>query len=404
MPTLTDTVIIPPPSRENVRTPWDVLPPAEPTPAPRTNDADAAAVEGSLVMIVDDEPVNTKVVSRLLQLEGYSRFVTTHDPFEATALATNRQPDLILLDLMMPGKSGYEILEELRADPAFAITPVVILTAAADRESRARALKLGAADFVTKPVDPSELAPRVGNLLRAKQYQDRLKTYSEDLEEAVRRRTAALEESRLDVIRCLARAAEHRDDDTGQHVVRVGKYARLVARAIGMDEREADVIGQAAMLHDVGKIGVPDAILLKPGKLTDEEFAVMQRHCNHGNRVLKRLTPEEDIARHHTEVGGSILGSGGSHILDTAKRIALTHHEWWDGTGYPLGLQGEDIPLEGRITAVADVFDALSSTRCYKPAFHFDRCREIIEPRLVDAFFEHRAEVIAIQIGDADES
>lgn len=369
--------------------------------------------ESPVVMVVDDEPINTKVVTRLLELEGYTQFVTTHNAADANRLAGKHLPDLILLDLMMPDKSGFEVLEELRGDPRLQFVPVVILTASTDRDSRVRCLELGATDFVTKPIEPSELVPRVRNVLQVKLYQDRLKSYSRNLEAAVKQRTAQLEASRQDVIHCLARAAEYRDDDTGQHVLRVGKYARVLGEALGYDAEAADILEQAAQLHDVGKIGVPDTILLKPGKLTEEEFTVMQKHCGYGKHILNRLTSaEEATVRGHAEIGAAILDGRGSPVLDLATRIALTHHEWWDGTGYPLGLKGEDIPLEGRITAVADVFDALSTKRCYKEAFPLDRCCKIMQeesgthfdPAVVDAFFARREELVAIQIAYAEEA
>ncbi len=392
--------------------PISVQPSQLPRDNPSPGSAGAPDSTSPVVMVVDDEPVNVKVVKRLLELEGYSKFITTQNSTEANELAFANPPDLILLDLMMPVKSGYEVLEELRNDPRTGYIPVIILTAATDRESRVRCLELGATDFVTKPIEPSELTPRVRNLLQIKQYQDKLKNYSEDLEQAVRIRTAELEASRQDVIHCLARAAEYRDDDTGQHVIRVGKYAGLLAGAMGFKPDYVHLLEQAAQLHDVGKIGIPDSILLKPGKLTEEEYEVMQKHCAFGKRILHRLTDDEETkARMHAQIGASILECGKSPILELANRIALTHHEWWDGSGYPLGLKGEDIPLEGRITAVADVFDALSTSRCYKKALPLERCFAIIEeesgthfdPDVVEAFFTRRDEIINIQIRHADE-
>jgi putative two-component system response regulator len=364
-------------------------------------------------MVVDDESTNIKVVKRLLELEGYSRFVTTSDATAAIALVGDELPDLLLLDLMMPYVSGLEILKRLRADEEFSHLPIIILTAATDRETRLEALELGATDFLSKPLDPSELAARVANVLAVKTYQNKLRNYTRDLEMAVRERTAELEASRGDVIRCLARAAEYRDDDTGYHIIRVGKYTRLIATALGMREAEVDVLEQAAQLHDVGKIGIPDEILLKPGKLTSEEFQSMQKHCSFGKHILHSSSGEEErVVRRHTELGASILSVGTSPILAVAERIALTHHEWWDGTGYPFKLKGEDIPLEGRITAVADVFDALSSKRCYKEAMPLEKCFEIMgsergthfDPRLLDIFVDARKEVTAIQLSCADDT
>jgi putative two-component system response regulator len=364
-------------------------------------------------MVVDDEATNVKVVCRLLKLEDYSNFLTTTDAREAVQMARAELPDLILLDLNMPHVSGLEILSELQAHEATRFIPVVILTASTDHDTRVDALGRGANDFLNKPIDPSELAPRVRNVLTLKYHQDKLRNYSRDLEAAVRERTAQLEASRQDVTHCLARAAEYRDDDTGQHVLRVGKYARLVAEALGVAGEELDTLEQAAQLHDVGKIGIPDAVLIKPGKFTEQEMQLMQKHCGYGKRILQCWTSEEEqIFKNHANIGAKILEVGNSPILEVAVRIALTHHEWWDGTGYPLGLQGEDIPWQGRVTAVADVFDALSTKRCYKEAFPLEKCFQIMEeerdthfdPTVLDAFFSRRGEIVAVQLRFADES
>jgi putative two-component system response regulator len=227
----------------------------------------------------------------------------------------------------------------------------------------------------------------------------------------VRQRTAELEESRLELIHCLARAAEYRDDDTGRHILRVGRYARIIGKQMGMEPRQLEVLELAAQLHDVGKIGVPDAILLKPGKLTPEEYEVMQKHCGFGRKIVDCMpTRDADVLRKHAEMGAKLMSVGRSPILDMAKRVALTHHERWDGTGYPLGLEGEAIPIEGRITAVADVFDALGSRRVYKPAFPLAKCLAIIverrgthfDPAVVDAFLACRDEIVQVQIDLAD--
>jgi len=364
------------------------------------------------VMIVDDEPMNIKIVRRLLELEGYGEFVTTTDAPTAVALVRQEQPDVVLLDLMMPYVSGLEILAEVRADESIAFTPVLILTAVTDRDTRVRAVELGATDFLNKPVDPSELVPRVRNVLTVKGYQDQLRNYNRDLEHAVRQRTLELESSRRDLIHCLARAAEYRDDDIGQHVLRVGRYTRLIAQALGMDDAYVETLEQAALLHDIGKIGIPDAILLKEGRLTDEEYAMMQRHAGFGKRILTSCSSDEEkTIRQHAEVGAHILEVGSSNILGMARTIALTHHERWDGTGYPLGLKGEDIPLEGRITAVADVFDALSSRRTYKKAFPLEQCFAVMkdergkhfDPNVLDAFLRVRDQVVNVQLQFADE-
>jgi putative two-component system response regulator len=375
--------------------------------------AAAAAASQAKVMVVDDESTNVKIVRRLLEIAGYSRFVTTTESTTAVTLLRDERPDIVLLDLMMPEVSGLDILAEVRFDDELSFIPIVILTAATDRETKLRALELGANDFLGKPLDPSELVARVRNVLAVKEYQNRLQNYSKDLEDAVRQRTAELEASRQDVIHCLARAAEYRDDDTGYHIIRVGKYARLLGQALGMSHDEADVLEQAAQLHDVGKIGIPDAVLLKPGKLTSEEFKIMQTHCGFGQHILIPVShEEEEILQRHAEVGAKILEVGTSPVLVMAEKIAMTHHERWNGTGYPLGLSGEEIPLEGRITAVADVFDALSSKRCYKEAFPLEKCFEIMQsergthfdPAVLDAFIQLRPQVSQIQREYAEDS
>ncbi len=365
----------------------------------------------SRLLIVDDESLNIDVFRRYLGLGGYSNVISTDHAGQALPLMGLHHPDVVLLDIHMPVINGMEILRAIRSDAALARTPVIILTGSNDPETKLIALRAGAADLLAKPVHPEELLARLGNVLRVKAYQDGLFRHSEALEEAVRRRTAELEASRLDVIHCLARAAEFRDDDTGQHVIRVGRYARVIGRQLGFSKHELDVLEPAAQLHDVGKIGIADAILIKPGKLTPEEFELMQKHCGFGKRISERISVHDAaLLRQHTEIGARIMDAGCSPILEMARRIALTHHERWDGNGYPLGLAGEDIPLEGRITAVADVFDALSSKRPYKPAFPLNRCFEIMEtgrgsqfdPTVLRAFFSRRHEIIQVQINSAD--
>lgn len=363
------------------------------------------------ILIVDDEPLNIEVVERYLQAGGYSDLISTDHAAQALPLVGTQKPDLVLLDIHMPVIGGLDILSAIRADPGLSQIPVIILTGSSDPSTKLVALRAGATDLLGKPVHPEELLARIGNVLKVKAYHDELQRHSEKLEEAVRRRTAELEASRLDVIHCLARAAEFRDDDTGQHVLRVGRYARIIGEQLGFTPEQLDVLEPAAQLHDVGKIGIPDAILQKPGKLTQEEFEAMQKHCGFGKRIADPISDlDAGLLRRHTEIGAKIMDSARSPILEMARQIALTHHERWDGSGYPLGLAGEDIPLEGRITAVADVFDALSSRRPYKPAFPLKKCFEIMEsgrgtqfdPDILDAFFARRQDIVQVQINSAD--
>jgi len=383
-----------------------------PNAAATPGDVATNRVKQAKIMIVDDESMNIKILRRLLELEGFTRFVTTSDAPTAVSLIRQEQPDIVLLDLMMPYVSGLDILTAVRGDENIAFVPIVILTAVTDRDTRVRAVELGATDFLNKPVDASELMPRVRNLLVVKEYQDQLREYSNNLEAAVRQRTAELENSRRDLIHCLARAAEYRDDDTGQHVLRVGRYTKLIGQALGLPADIVDTLEQAALLHDIGKIGIPDSVLLKQGRLTEDEFALMQKHPGFGKRILTSYSSEEErTLQRHAEVGAHILEVGSSRILDMARTIALTHHERWDGSGYPLGLKETDIPLVGRIVAVADVFDALSSRRTYKQAFPLDECFRIMQesrgthfdPEVLDAFLAIRDQVVAVQISYADE-
>ncbi len=242
--------------------------------------------------------------------------------------------------------------------------PTIVLTAADNEQTKMQALELGAADFLSKPVNSAELIVRVRNALLVKAHHDHLKNYAGELEQQVRHRTAELAASRLELIHCLARTAEFRDNETGRHVVRVGRYAEIVARQLGLDEQTVELIGHAAPLHDMGKVGIPDCVLLKPGKLDPEEFELMRRHASYGQRTFEPMSEDEwRTFRAHTFMGEMIMDVQSSPIITMAAKIAMTHHEKWDGTGYPIGLQGENIPLAGRITAVADVFDALSSKR-----------------------------------------
>ncbi len=365
----------------------------------------------SKIMIVDDEPINVKLARKYLTMEGYSNFVTTTDARQAIHLISKESPDALLLDIMMPDVSGLDILASLRADERWLHLPIVILTAAHDHAVKRRAIDLGATDFLAKPVDITELVPRIRNALIVKRHFDHLQRHSEKLEAEVLRRTAELARSRQEVIHCLARAGEFRDDRTGRHVLRVGKYARLIAEELGWKGEELEMLEQAAQLHDIGKIGIPDSILLKPGKLGPDEFEIMQRHSVYGTKITQGLPSHEaNVLTHHTEFGSRLLETTDSPILALAASIALSHHEKWDGSGYPLGLVGESIPLPGRITAVADVFDALSSKRPYKPAYPLEQCFEILkegrarhfDPAVLDSFFRCQDEIVRVQIQYAD--
>ncbi|MCA9150386.1 MAG: response regulator [Planctomycetales bacterium] len=339
------------------------------------------------LMIVDDEPINIRIIRNYLDQCGYRDFVSTTNPTEVKRLVIDQRPDLILMDVMMPEMDGLQVLELLRQEPSCRYLPVLILTASTDPQIKFRALELGATDFLPKPFQISDLAPRVRNALQIKAHQDQLANYAEKLEEQVALRTAQLMASRQEIIHCLARAGEYRDHETGYHVMRVGQYARCIAERLALPPKQIELIEQAALLHDVGKIGISDLILLKPGRLTREEFSLMKKHCEFGRDILQ---PRCWLTGFKTPIS--------SPIMEMAARIAMSHHEWWNGAGYPLGLSGEEIPIEGRITAVADVFDALSSQRPYKAAYPLEKCFKIMEqnrgtqfdPRVFDAFMNLR--------------
>lgn len=292
-----------------------------------------------------------------------------------------------------------------------AIQAVVLRSDNSVDQIETEALQSGSIYLRAKPVGRAGLPRRVREVLNSRVCQNVVHWQSRKLKQAIRKQTADLEVSQLELIKCLARAAEFRDDNTGGHVYRVGRFARIIGEQMGLQSAFLDLLEPAAQLHDIGKIGIPHSILIKPGKLTAEEFDLIQMHCGYGKEILDRLSDTEfSFLKRHTEIAGTILGIGRSPILQVAKRVATTHHEWWDGTGYPLGLSGEDIPLEGRITAVADVFDALSSRRPCKPAFPLAKCLAMLEdgrathfdPAVLDAFFARRNDIIQVQVSFAD--
>jgi putative two-component system response regulator len=363
----------------------------------------------SRIMIVDDESINIRVVRKYLEKVGYQQFIELTDSTQALTTIMREQPDVVLLDVMMPEVNGLEILHAVRNEPSLRDLPVIILTAASDGTTKLEALDLGATEFLPKPVHQVELILRVRNALLIKSHLDELANYWERLECLVRERTKELEKSRKEVIDCLARAAESRDGETGQHVVRVGRYAGVIAQQLGFPRDYVELMEEAAKLHDVGKIGIPDAILLKPGKLESSEYEVMKSHCILGTEIIQEMPKDSNrgtVAKHNpTKQIREILSRDGSPLLTLAALIAQTHHEKWDGTGYPFGLKGEEIPIEGRIVAVADVFDALCTKRHYKPSFSLTKCFEFLherrgkhfDPKVLEAFFTKHKEVIAIQ-------
>ena len=363
-------------------------------------------VRQAKVMIIDDEMLVIKVVKRYLSAEGYANFVTVNDSRQALEKIWEEQPDVILSDIHMPEVSGLDILRARQKDAKLTSIPVLILSGSSGNEVMREALELGATDFLAKPVDPYALSLRVQNALIVKSHHDHLARYALDLEEQVSRRVKQLEDSREQIVHCLARAAEYRDNETGEHIIRVGKYCRVIAEELGFPEKYCREIELGAQLHDVGKIGIPDSILLNPGRLTSEEFDVMKAHCGVGLEIMEPLSQQDgERVRSHASSGGFIMETVDSPMLQLAASIARTHHEKWDGTGYPEKLAGEAIPIEGRICCVADVFDALCSERPYKPKFPLKKCLEIMlsergtrfDPKVLDAFFARFAEIEEIR-------
>jgi putative two-component system response regulator len=325
------------------------------------------------LLIVGDDVAGRELLTHSLTQAGYADIVSTGDPTRAHQLCVAEQPDLVVFDLDMPGLS-LQALSKIRhlTEPPESL-PVLVLTADDTRGARDRALSMGARDFITKPIDQTELPLRVRNVLETRQLQQQLNERNALLGEAVGKRTVELEDAGRESLSILASIADYHDDDTYQHAQRVGVSAALIAQALELPEAFVATIRDAAPLHDIGKVGISRRILLKPGQLTPAEWVHMMRHV---------------------EMGAQILASARAPALRLAAEIARTHHERWDGTGYLAGLAGEEIPLAGRITALADVFDVLTHERPYKPSWDRDRALGEInnqagrqfDPRVVEAF------------------
>lgn len=328
------------------------------------------------ILVVDDTPENIDLLVEILKDDYHVRAARTGEQGLKIARLTNK-PDLILLDIMMPGIDGFEVCRQLKEDPTTSHIPVIFVTARITTSDEIKGFELGAVDYITKPISPPVVRARVKTHLS-------LYDQNRELDRKVREQTRTIHETRLKVIQRLGRAAEYKDDATGMHVIRMSHYARILGLAAGMTEGMADKLLDAAPMHDIGKIGIPDSILQKPEKLNEEEWKVM---------------------RTHTAMGTEIIGDDDSELLKMAKLVAATHHERWDGTGYPLGLAGEDIPMLGRIVAIADVFDALTSKRPYKHAWSVEESIAHIreqsgkqfDPTLVFLFIENLEKILKIK-------
>ena len=351
------------------------------------------AVKTTILVVDDEKPIRT-LLRRTLEGEGYQCLEAGNAQKALEILAANPVA-LVLLDINMPGKSGAELLPQIRA--TYPHTAIIMATAISDTSLAVQCMKQGAYDYVTKPFNLEEVATNVGHALEKRRLELENKAYQQHLEEMVAERTAELRRAiekiklaSLDTIHRLARAAECRDEGTGTHIKRIGQYSANIAHKMGLSDSEVENILYAAPMHDIGKIGIPDHILLKPGKLEPKEWEIMKEH---------------------TTIGAAILRGSDAEFIRLAELVALTHHEKWDGSGYPKGLRGAEIPLAGRIVAIADVFDALTSKRPYKDAYSIEESFKIIressgahfDPDVVDAFVDSECEIITIRRKYKDE-
>ena len=355
------------------------------------SDINALSPENAHILIVDDEASNVLLLQRILDIASYKHVQSTQDPRQVITMFRQQAFDIVLLDLNMPHMDGYDVMEQLQAETGENMPMILMLTAQHSQEYRQRALDNGALDYVTKPFNAEELLSRIRNLIDVKLARNFIQQQKDILEKEVaqrtyelQQRTSELHETRLQVVRRLGRAAEYRDNETGLHIVRMSKMAATLGKAAGMNEYECDLLLNAAPMHDIGKLGIPDNILLKPGKFEPDEWAIMQTHA---------------------QIGADILSGDDSELLNMAEEIALTHHEKWNGKGYPNGLKGENIPLSGRLCALSDVFDALTSVRPYKKAWPVDKAVDFIkeesgkhfDPTLVELFIKLLPEMVEIK-------
>lgn len=343
------------------------------------------------ILVIDDERTSLILMDRLLRASGYCNVVLIQDPREVISVYREAPVDLLLLDIQMPGLTGFDIIELIAALKDPLVPPILVLSAQAGRDEMLRALESGASDFVRKPFDQAEVAARVRNALDVQLAHRMIFDQKDALERIVRERTRKIRDTQLQIVQRLSRAAEYRDNETGGHILRMSHISALIARHSGWSEQQCEIMLHASPMHDVGKIGIADGILLKPGSLTPDEWRTMQTH---------------------SVIGHDILSGDDSELLRMAREIALSHHEKWDGSGYPQGLAEEAIPASGRIVALADVFDALTSERPYKKPWEVDAAlqwmREQVgthfDPRIAASFFQLIPEILAIRKRFSDDA
>ena len=343
------------------------------------------------VVIVDDNPVNLKLMESLVKRAGDYTPLVFQDSAQGLAWCLENVPDLLIVDYMMPPPDGLEFIRRFREHPLNSDIPVLMITADHEKQTRYTALETGANDFLTKPIDNAEFRARMRNMLDLRRSQKALSDRAAWLAEKVAEATSEILDREHEMIMRLSRAAEFRDPETGAHIQRMANYSRLIANQLGLPLEDQELIFRAAPMHDVGKIAIPDHILLKPGRLDDDELVIMRTHSEKGFEILK----------------GSKSG-----LLDTAAIIALTHHEKWDGTGYPKRIKGQDIPLFGRIVTVADVFDALTTERPYKRAWEIEQAVQFLQdnagshfdPTCIQAFLDRLDDALVIRLQYQDEA
>ncbi len=337
----------------------------------------------SKILVVDDEESNARLLEYLLLRNGYRSVRWTTDPREVVQIYQEFSPDLVLLDLEMPHMDGVEVMKKLQEFERETYPSIVVITANNNDEAKIRSLATGALDFLAKPFNGVEVVARIKNILNVRLLHNRVNHQNKILDQKIRERTQELSDTRLEVVQRLSRAAECRYNETGMHVIRMSRYSYLLAKAMGLSINQCELLQHASPMHDIGKIGIPDSILLKSGKLDATEWEIMKTHA---------------------EIGGQILSGSGSNLLQMAENMARTHHEKWNGSGYPYGLKGDDIPLEGRIVAICDLFDVLTSERPYKKAWTVEKAVQELkdnsginfDPLLVNKFIEILPQIIRV--------